>query len=72
MKMSNFDRNYFPGNRHMICIGKTKTTSEKCLFNACVNAVAFRCIVYLFFLTRILLVLVFHVQHTLFHFRRTY
>ena len=41
MKMSNFDRNYSPGNRHMICIGKTKTTSEEGLFNDCVNTMAF-------------------------------
>ena len=54
MKMSNFDRKYSPGNRHMICIGKTKTTSEKGLFNDCVNTMAFRCIVYLFFFTTIL------------------
>ena len=29
MKLSNFERKYSPGYRHMICIGKTKSTSEK-------------------------------------------
>ena len=29
MKISNFERKCSPGNRHMICIGKTKSTSEK-------------------------------------------
>ena len=29
MKMFNFERKYSPGYRHMICIGKTKSTSEK-------------------------------------------
>ena len=29
MKMANFERKYSPGYRHMIFIGKTKSTSEK-------------------------------------------
>ena len=29
MKMSNFERKHSPGHRHMICIGKTESTSEK-------------------------------------------
>ena len=29
MKMSNFEIKYSPEYRHMICIGKTKSTSEK-------------------------------------------
>ena len=29
MKMSNFERGYSSGYHHMICIGKTKLTSEK-------------------------------------------
>ena len=29
MKMSNFERKYSPEYRHIICIGKTKSTSEK-------------------------------------------
>ena len=29
MKMSNFQRRYSPGYRHMTCIGKTKSTSGK-------------------------------------------
>ena len=29
MKMSNFERKCSPGNRHMVFIGKTKSTSEK-------------------------------------------
>ena len=29
MKMYNFERKYYPGYRHMICFGKTKSTSEK-------------------------------------------
>ena len=29
MKMSKFESKYFSGNRHMICIGKTKSTSDK-------------------------------------------
>ena len=29
MKISNFGRKYSPGYRHMICIGKTKSTSAK-------------------------------------------
>ena len=29
MNMSNFERKLSPGYRHMICIGKTKSTSEK-------------------------------------------
>ena len=32
MKMSNFESQYSPEDRHMICIGKTKLPSEKCLF----------------------------------------
>ena len=31
MKMSNFERKYCSGYRHMICLGKTKSTSEKIL-----------------------------------------
>ena len=27
--MSDFERKYSPGNRYMICIGKTESTSEK-------------------------------------------
>ena len=29
MKMSHFERKYSPEYRHLICIGKTKSTSEK-------------------------------------------
>ena len=29
--MSNFERKYSPGYRHVICIGKTKSTSQNCL-----------------------------------------
>ena len=29
MKTSHLERKYYPGYRHMICIGKTKSTSEK-------------------------------------------
>ena len=29
MRMKNFERKYSPGYRHMICIVKTKSTSEK-------------------------------------------
>ena len=32
MKMSKFELKHSPRNRHMICIGKTKSTSEKGLF----------------------------------------
>ena len=32
MRMSNFERKYSPGYRHMICIGKTKSTNEKVCF----------------------------------------
>ena len=35
MKMPNFERKYSPGYRHMICIGKTKSTSGKGLFVKC-------------------------------------
>ena len=33
MKISNFDRKYSPGYRHVICIGKTKSASEGLLFS---------------------------------------
>ena len=33
MKMSNFEIKYSPGYCHMICVGKSKSTSEKGLFN---------------------------------------
>ena len=31
--MSNLERKYSPGYRHMICIGKTKSTGEKGLLS---------------------------------------
>ena len=31
--MTNFERKYSPGYCHMICIGKTKSTSEEGLFD---------------------------------------
>ena len=37
MKMSNFERKYCPEYRHMICIGKTKSTSEKGLLSEFVS-----------------------------------
>ena len=32
MKMSNYESKYSPGYRHMICIGKAKSSNEKGLF----------------------------------------
>ena len=37
MKMSNFERKYCSESRHMICIGKTKSTSEKGLLSEFVS-----------------------------------
>ena len=34
MTMSNFERKYSPGYRHMICTGQTKSTSEKGLLSS--------------------------------------
>ena len=34
MKMSNFERKYCPGYCHVICTGKTKSTSEKSVLNS--------------------------------------
>ena len=39
MKMSNFERKYSPGYRHVICIGKTKSKSQNCLLGILLGAV---------------------------------